>query len=89
MEIYRDTIIEQCEQGVDYFTIHAGVLLRYVPLTASRVTASSPVGIHNGRLVPGSPPGEFPVHKLRRNSAKSCGPTTSPSPWETASAPGQ
>ncbi len=37
-EIYRDTLIEQCEQGVDYFTIHAGVRLAYVPLTASRVT---------------------------------------------------
>ncbi len=37
-EIYRDTIIEQAEQGVDYFTIHAGVLLRYVPLTANRIT---------------------------------------------------
>ena len=37
-EIYRDTLLEQCEQGVDYFTIHAGVLLRYVPLTAGRVT---------------------------------------------------
>jgi phosphomethylpyrimidine synthase len=37
-EIYRDTLIEQCEQGVDYFTIHAGVLLRYIPLTATRVT---------------------------------------------------
>jgi phosphomethylpyrimidine synthase len=37
-EIYRDTLIEQCEQGVDYFTIHAGVLLRYVPLTARRAT---------------------------------------------------
>jgi phosphomethylpyrimidine synthase len=37
-ETYRDTIIEQCEQGVDYFTVHAGVLLRYIPLTASRVT---------------------------------------------------
>jgi phosphomethylpyrimidine synthase len=36
--IYRDTLIEQAEQGVDYFTIHAGVLLRYVPLTARRVT---------------------------------------------------
>ena len=36
--IYRDTLIEQAEQGVDYFTIHAGVLLRYVPLTAKRVT---------------------------------------------------
>ncbi|KGM54464.1 thiamine biosynthesis protein ThiC [Lysobacter arseniciresistens ZS79] len=37
-EIFRDTLIEQAEQGVDYFTIHAGVLLRYVPLTARRVT---------------------------------------------------
>jgi phosphomethylpyrimidine synthase len=37
-EIYRDTLIEQCEQGVDYFTIHAGVRLPYVPLTANRVT---------------------------------------------------
>jgi phosphomethylpyrimidine synthase len=37
-EIYRDTLLEQCEQGVDYFTVHAGVLLRYVPLTANRVT---------------------------------------------------
>jgi phosphomethylpyrimidine synthase len=37
-EIFRDTVIEQCEQGVDYMTIHAGVLLRYVPLTADRVT---------------------------------------------------
>ncbi len=37
-EIFRDTLIEQAEQGVDYFTIHAGVLLRYVPLTAKRMT---------------------------------------------------
>lgn len=37
-EIYRDTLIEQAEQGVDYFTIHAGVLLRYVPTTVSRLT---------------------------------------------------
>ena len=37
-EIYRDTLIEQAEQGVDYFTIHAGVRLRYVPLTAKRIT---------------------------------------------------
>ncbi|TSD99399.1 phosphomethylpyrimidine synthase ThiC [Skermania sp. ID1734] len=37
-EIYRDTVIEQCEQGVDYMTVHAGVLLRYIPLTAKRVT---------------------------------------------------
>ncbi len=37
-EVFRDTLIEQAEQGVDYFTLHAGVLLRYVPLTAKRVT---------------------------------------------------
>ena len=37
-EIFRDTLIEQAEQGVDYFTIHAGVLLRYIPLTAGRLT---------------------------------------------------
>ncbi|GAA3629161.1 phosphomethylpyrimidine synthase ThiC [Streptomyces chitinivorans] len=37
-EIYKDTVIEQCEQGVDYMTVHAGVLLRYVPLTARRKT---------------------------------------------------
>ena len=37
-DVYRDTVIEQCEQGVDYMTVHAGVLLRYVPLTARRVT---------------------------------------------------
>jgi len=37
-EIYRDTLVEQAEQGVDYFTVHAGVLLRYIPLTANRLT---------------------------------------------------
>ena len=37
-EVYRDTVIEQCEQGVDYMTVHAGVLLRHVPLTVGRVT---------------------------------------------------
>ncbi|MDQ0709166.1 phosphomethylpyrimidine synthase [Arthrobacter woluwensis] len=37
-EVFRDTVIEQCEQGVDYMTVHTGVLLRYVPLTADRVT---------------------------------------------------
>jgi phosphomethylpyrimidine synthase len=37
-EIYRDTLIEQAEQGVDYFTIHAGLLMRYIPMTATRVT---------------------------------------------------
>jgi phosphomethylpyrimidine synthase len=37
-EVYRDTIVEQCEQGVDYFTVHAGVLLRFIPMTANRLT---------------------------------------------------
>jgi phosphomethylpyrimidine synthase len=37
-EVYRDTLIEQCEQGVDYFTVHAGVLLRFIPMTARRAT---------------------------------------------------
>jgi phosphomethylpyrimidine synthase len=37
-EVYRDTVIEQCEQGVDYMTVHAGVLMRYIPLTINRVT---------------------------------------------------
>ena len=37
-EVYRDTLIEQAEQGVDYFTVHAGVLLRYIPMTANRLT---------------------------------------------------
>lgn len=37
-EVYRDTVIEQCEQGVDYMTVHAGVLLRHIPLTVNRVT---------------------------------------------------
>jgi phosphomethylpyrimidine synthase len=37
-ELYRDTLIEQAEQGVDYFTVHAGVLLRYIPMTAKRMT---------------------------------------------------
>ena len=39
-DVFRDTLIEQAEQGVDYFTIHAGVRLQYVPLTAARVTGS-------------------------------------------------
>ena len=37
-EVYRDTLVEQAEQGVDYFTVHAGVLLRYIPMTANRMT---------------------------------------------------
>ena len=65
-ELYRDTIIEQAEQGVDYFTIHAGVLLRYVPLTAKRVTGHRVARrIDHGGVVPRAPRGELPLHALR------------------------
>src|SRR6202789_2265872 len=47
-EIFRDTLIEQAEQGVDYFTIHAGVLLRYVPMTANRMTG---IGSRGGSIM--------------------------------------
>jgi phosphomethylpyrimidine synthase len=49
-EIFRDTLIEQAEQGVSYFTIHAGVLLRYIHLTAERVTGIVSRG-HHGKVV--------------------------------------
>ena len=65
-ELYRDTIIEQAEQGVDYFTVHAGVLLRYVPLTASTGDRHREPGrLDHGGLVPGPPRGELPLHALR------------------------
>ena len=52
-EVYRDTLIEQCEQGVDYFTIHAGVRLPYIHLTADRVTGIvSSWRIDHGKMVP-------------------------------------
>ena len=67
-EIYRDTLIEQAEQGVDYFTVHAGVLLQYIPLTAQpghrhRV----PRRLDHGEVVPGPSPGELPLHPLPRD----------------------
>ena len=67
-EIFRDTLIEQAEQGVDYFTIHAGVLLRYVPLTANRMTGIvSPRRLDHGQVVSGPPQGKLPLHPLRGN----------------------
>ena len=67
-EIYRDTLIEQCEQGVDYFTIHAGVRLAYVPLTATRMTGIvSPRRLDHGQVVPGASQGELPLRALRRH----------------------
>ena len=97
----RDTLIEQCEQGVDYFTIHAGVRLRYIPLTAKRVTGIvSRGGSIMAQVVPGASPGEFPLHALRRDlrdharlrrlllaSATACGPARSPTPTTPRSSP--
>ena len=71
-EIFRDTIIEQAEQGVDYMTIHAGVLLRYVPMTAKRVTGIvEPRRFDPGRVVPGAPHRELPVRRTSKRSARS------------------
>ena len=67
-EIYRDTLIEQAEQGVDYFTVHAGVLLRYVPddgAPAHRHRLARRV--NHGALVSRASPGEFHVHALPRD----------------------
>ena len=67
-EIYRDTLIEQAEQGVDYFTIHAGVLLRYIPLTAKRVTGIvSRGGSILAKWCLAHHQGELPLHALRRD----------------------
>ena len=67
-EIFRDTLIEQAEQGVDYFTIHAGVLLRYIPMTANRVTGIvSRGGVHHGQMVPLPSPRELPLRTLGRH----------------------
>ena len=87
-EIFRDTLIEQAEQGVDYFTIHAGVLLQYVPLTANRVTGIvSPWRLHYGKMVSRPSQGKFPLHPLATTSAKSWRPTMSPFPSATACVP--
>ena len=67
-ECYKDTLIEQCEQGVDYFTIHAGVRLGYVPLTANRVTGIVVARrLDHGEVVPVAPQGELPLRALRRD----------------------
>ena len=64
-EVYRDTLIEQCEQGVDYFTIHAGVRLHYVPLTANRTTGIvSRGGSIMAKWCLASSQGKFPLYKL-------------------------
>ncbi len=67
-EIFRDTLIEQAEQGVDYFTIHAGVRLPYVPLAAKRVTGIvSARRQHHGEMVPRASQGKLPLRTFRRH----------------------
>ena len=68
-EIFRDTLIEQAEQGVDYFTIHAGVLLQFIPLTAKRMTgivrlAGNYAGTKTGQLL---------THLLQADQLNQCG----------------
>ena len=67
-EVFKDTLIEQAEQGVDYFTIHAGVRLAYVPLTANRVTGIvSRGGSIMARWCLSKHQGELPLRTLRRD----------------------
>ena len=67
-EVYRDTLIEQCEQGVDYFTIHAGVRLAHVPLTAKpRHRHRQPRRLDDGAVVPDRASRELPLRALRRH----------------------
>ena len=73
-ELFRDTLIEQAEQGVDYFTIHAGVRLGYIHLTAvaghrHRVARR----LDHGEMVPGASPGEFPLHAYPRDQRDHAG----------------
>jgi phosphomethylpyrimidine synthase len=71
-EIFRDTLIEQAEQGVDYFTIHAGVRLPYIPLTAKRVTGIvSRGGSHHGEMVPRASQGKLPLRSISTRSPRS------------------
>ena len=67
-EVYRDTLIEQAEQGVDYFTIHAGVRLPYVPADRqARHRHRQPRRLDHGQMVPRPPPRELPLRALRRH----------------------
>ena len=66
--IFRDTLIEQAEQGVDYFTIHAGLRLPFIHLTAERRTGIVVARrLDHGQVVHHAPQGELPLHALRRD----------------------
>ena len=88
-EVFKDTLIEQAEQGVDYFTIHAGVRLKYVPLTAKRVTGivsrggsiMAQAGVCRGTR-------RASCTNASTRSATSCGSTTCRSRWATGCARG-
>ena len=87
-EIYRDTLIEQCEQGVDYFTIHAGVRLALraahrQPRHRHRLARR----LHHGQVVPGASQGELPLRALRRDLRHHAGLRRRRSRWATACAP--
>ena len=86
-EMYRDTLIEQAEQGVDYFTIHAGVRLPYVPLTANRKPASSPAAARSWPSGAWRTTRRASSTSASTRSATSCASTTCPSRWATACAP--
>ena len=99
-ELYRDTLIEQAEQGVDYFTVHAGVLLRYVPLTARRVTGIVSRGgsimaawcLAHHRRTSSTPTSRrcarsWPPTTWPSPSATGCGPARSPTPTTRPSSP--
>ena len=71
-EVYRDTLIEQCEQGVDYFTVHAGVLLRYVPHDrAPHDRHCLARRLDHGEMVPGAPPRRTSPTRTFARSARS------------------
>ncbi|STW10054.1 thiamin biosynthesis protein ThiC [Klebsiella grimontii] len=86
-EAFRDTLLEQAEQGVDYFTIHAGVLLRYVPMTARRLTG---IVSRGGSIMAN---GAYPIIKrtfsisISTKFAKSAPPMTSRCHWAMACVP--
>ena len=87
-EIFRDTLIEQAEQGVDYFTIHAGVRLAYVPLTAKRVTGIvSRGGSIMAKWCLAHHRESLPLHALRGDLRDPGAATTSRSRWATACGP--
>ena len=86
-ELFRDTLIEQAEQGVDYFTIHAGVRLAYIPLTATRVTGIvSRGGSIMAKWCLAHHQESFST-RISARSTRSCGPMTWLLAWATGCAP--